>query len=839
MTELPIDHVLPDLKQALRDSPSVVLQAPPGAGKTTRVPPALLDEPWLGGNRIVMLEPRRLAARAAARYMAAQYGEEVGGTVGYRMRMETRVGPGTKIEVVTEGVLTRMIQSDPALDGVGLVIFDEFHERSLHADLGLALTLQSQSLLREDLRLLVMSATLNGEAIAALLGDAPIVTSRGRSYPVETRYLERPVEGRTEHAVAVAVRRALEKEQGDILVFLPGVGEIRRTEALLREQVEGPHVHIVPLHGNLPGAEQDRAVAPGRSGQRKVVLSTSIAETSLTIDGIRVVVDCGLMRVPRFSPRSGMARLETTRVSRASADQRCGRAGRLGPGVCYRLWPEIEQSHLLPFSPPEILEADLAPLALDLAEWGIADPTALSWLDLPPAGTFAQARELLTELGALTADGIISDHGRRMASFGLHPRLAHAVLKGKELGMGATACDLASLLNERDLFRGRGDTAPDADLRLRLETLRSVPDKGNSRTTIARYDIDRGALHRIAIEADHWRRRLGTNRETDAAAIESCGILVAMAYPDRIAQRRPGTHGRFLLRNGRSAMLPDTDSLADAAFLAVAELDGRGRESRIFLAAPITLEDVEAYFAEQIEQEEIIRWDGEAGTVIARRRRRLGALLLSDVPMANPDPEAVVEALLEGIREEGIETLPWNRAATHIRERLAFLHRIDASWPDVSNEHLSATLAEWLGPYLHGRKRRQDLAGLDLGGILPGTLSWEQRSALDELAPSHLTVPSGSRIAVDYSDPGAPTLAVRLQEMFGMIETPRVARGAVPVTVQLLSPANRPVQVTRDLANFWRTTYFEVRKDLKGRYPKHYWPDDPMEATPTRRVRPR
>lgn len=840
MAELPIEHILPDLKSVLRNAHNVVLQAPPGAGKTTRVPPALLDEPWVAGRRIIMLEPRRLAARAAARYIASTYGEEVGRTVGYRMRMETRVGPATRIEVVTVGVLTRMIQSDPALDGVGLVIFDEFHERSLHADLGLALVLQSQSLLREDLRLLVMSATLNGEAIAELLGDAPIVTSRGRSYPVETRYLDRPHEGRIEGTIAAAVRRAMEREDGDILVFLPGAGEIRRTEALLRESIPEPEIRITPLHGNLPGTEQDRAIAPGTPGERKVVLATSIAETSLTIDGIRIVIDSGLMRVPRFSPRSGMTRLETIRVSQASADQRRGRAGRLGPGICYRLWPEIEQSHLLPFSPPEILEADLAPLALDLAEWGIADPGELSWLDRPPAGAFAQARELLTELGALRADGTISDHGRRMASLGLHPRLAHMVLKGIELGIGATSCDLAALLSERDIFRSRGTDPPDADLRPRLEALRDATDDvRSSRTFERRHDIDRGTIRRVLTEGENWRRRLGVREENDRNAIESCGILVAFAYPDRIAQRRPGAHGRFLLRNGRSAIIPDSGMLADTPFLVAAELDGRQRDGRIFLAAPITMEDLETYFAEQIEREEAVLWEEETGTVTARRRERLGALVLSERPMTDVDPQAIADALLNGIAGEGIDRLPWSRASSRIRERISFMGRLDSSWPDLSDEHLHATLSQWLGPHLYGMKRRQDLHALDLGEVLLGTLSWQQRSALDELAPSHLTVPSGSRIPIDYSNPESPTLAVRLQEMFGVTETPRIARGAVSLTIHLLSPANRPVQVTRDLANFWRTTYFDVKKDLKGRYPKHYWPDDPMEATPTNRVRPR
>lgn len=846
MTGLPIEEVLPALRDALRAHPSAVLQAPPGAGKTTGIPLALLGEEWLGGRRILMLEPRRLAARSAARRMASLLGEAVGETVGYRVRLDTRVGPRTRIEVVTEGVLTRLLQSDPALEGVGLVIFDEFHERSLHADLGLALALQSRSLLREELRILVMSATLDGGAVAALLGSgagapgdaaeraAPIVTSHGREHPVETRYLKRRLDGPIEPAVVRTILAALEEEEGDILVFLPGAAEIRRVEARLAEAGPGPGTGVFPLHGNLPQEAQDRAIEPSRPGRRKVVLATSIAETSLTIEGVRVVIDSGLMRVPRFSPRTGMTRLETVPVSRASAEQRRGRAGRLGPGVCYRLWTEDAHRQLAPHGTPEILEAELAPLALELAAWGVSDPTELHWLDAPPAAACAQARELLAQLGALDADGTITPHGRRMAELALHPRLAHMVLRGAELGLGALACDLAALLSERDILRAESGVA-EADLRLRLEAIRRADD--GRRSFGVGQVVDRGAVQRVRAEARHWRERLGLPPRGDD--IESAGLLLAFAYPDRIARRRPGAAGRYLLRNGRGAAFTEPQALAQEPWLVAAELDDQGRESRIFLAAPLEMEELERSFGEQIEEEAVIAWDREAQAVRARRRERLGALVLEDAPLPDPDPEAVAAALLEGVSREGLGLLPWSKAARQLQQRLIFLHRLDPGWPDAADEALAASLGAWLGPHVYGVKSRSELERLELAAILEGLLPRERRRLLDEYAPTHLVVPSGSRVPIDYGDPAAPVLAVRLQEMFGLHETPRIARGAVPLTLHLLSPAHRPVQVTQDLASFWRSTYFEVKKDLKGRYPKHYWPDDPLEAVATRRTRPR
>ncbi len=829
MPALPIEPVLPALRAALREHTAAVLQAPPGSGKTTRVPLALLDEPWLEGGRIVMLEPRRLAARAAASWMSHLLGETTGGTVGYRVRGDTRVGPRTRIEVVTEGVLTRMLQSDPALEGVGAVVFDEFHERSVHADLGLALALHSQSIVREELRLLVMSATLDGDAVAQLLGGAPIVTGAGRVFPVETIHRAPRPDSRLEATTAAAVRDALQQETGDVLVFLPGASEIRRVAERLAEAELGNDVRVTPLYGDLPVAEQEAAIRPSPPGRRKVVLATSIAETSLTIEGIRVVIDAGLARVPRFSPRTGMTRLETVRVSRAAADQRRGRAGRVEPGVCVRLWAEADDRLLRPRAVPEILEAELAPLALELAAAGISDPNELRWLDPPPPAAFAQARALLGELGALDGAGRATAHGRAMASLALHPRLAHMLLRAREHGLGAVACDLAALLGERDLLRGvQAGAGVDADIRLRLEALRGG---GGS--------ADPGTLRRVRHEARLLRQQLGVRDETTSTdAVESAGALLALAYPDRVGQRRPDQESRFLLRNGQGAHFAEPQALARSAYIVAAELDGKPRESRIFLAAPIDVAEVEEEFADQIEIEEFVRWDEATAAVLARRRRRLGALVLSDAPFRDADPEAVRAALLDGLARLGVGALPWSDGARRLRERLAFAYQLDPSWPDMSDAALLATLPEWLGPELNGMRRLDDVARVDLAGALLARLDWKQRARLDELAPTHVEVPSGSRIAVDYSDPAAPVLAVRLQEVFGWIETPRVGEGTVPLTLHLLSPAQRPVQMTRDLAGFWRTTYFEVKKDLKGRYPKHYWPDDPLEATPTRRVRP-
>ena len=830
--DLPIIAALPGLRAALAERRVAVLQAPPGAGKTTRVPLALLGEPWLEGRKIVMLEPRRLAARAAAAHMARLLDGRVGETVGHRVRLDTRVGPRTRIEVVTEGILTRMLQDDAALEEVGLVIFDEFHERSLHADLGLALVLQTRELLRDDLGVLVMSATLDGAAVAALLGDAPVVTSEGRAFPVETRWVARRTGQWIEAQVAGTIREALAREDGDVLVFLPGTAEIRRVQSMLEEGPLAPDVRVFALHGTMPLEQQDQAIAPSPPGWRKVVLATSIAETSLTIEGVRVVIDSGLMRVPRFSPRSGMTRLETVRVSRASADQRRGRAGRVAPGVAYRLWSEHEESHLVPHGAPEILEADLGPLALTLAEAGISDVGQLRWLDAPPAAALAQARELLAQLGALDPAGAITPHGRRMASLPMHPRLAHMIL-GAPRELGPLACDIAALLGERDVLRGEGGP-PDADLRLRLEVMRA--GRGADMDAVHGACIDRDALRRAREQSREWRTRLRARADVALEHSERSGVLLALAYPDRIAPRRGD---RFVLRNGRGAVLASPQALSVEAFIVVAELDDQRPNSRIFLAAPIALEEIETMFASAIVRDEIIEWDAATRSIMARRREQLGALLLSDAPIRDADPERVAAALLEAIRTEGLAVLAWSDGAMRLRERMRFVATLEPGWPDVSDTGLLASMDRWLLPHLGGIRRLEDLRRVDLAECLRGLLDWRRRTRLDDLAPTHIEVPSGSRIAIDYADAGAPVLAVRLQEMFGCTETPRIADGRIPLTIHLLSPAHRPVQVTRDLAGFWRTTYFEVRKDLRGRYPKHHWPDDPLAAQPTNRAKRR
>jgi ATP-dependent helicase HrpB len=842
-TDLPIEPILPALLAALEASRNAVLQAPPGAGKTTRVPLVLLAAPWLAGRQVIVLEPRRLAARAAARRMATMLGEGVGETVGYRVRLDSRVGPATRIVVVTDGIFTRMIQHDPSLAGVGAVLFDEIHERSLEVDLGLALALEAQGALRDDLRLLAMSATLDGVALARLLGNAPVISSEGRAFPVATRYLGGPAPAQAGRnaiadAAAAAIRRALEDESGDVLAFLPGAREIRRARQRLEDAGLPEEVEIHVLHGDLPAAAQDAAIRPAPPGRRKVVLATTIAETSLTIEGIGVVVDAGYARAPRFDPASGMSRLATVRVSQAASEQRRGRAGRLGPGICYRLWSEAEQRALIPQTRPEILEADLAPLALELACWGAGDAGALAWLDPPPAAALAQARDLLHRLGGLAAGGAITPHGRRMAGFGLHPRLAHMVIRGAELGHGRLACRIAALLEERDILRPEpGVGGPrDADLRLRLDLL---AHEGNLAGT-----VDRAALRRVLQMAGQWERRV--TREVSApasdatAGADTAGLLLALAYPDRIGQRRAGGNGQFLLGNGRGAALPAEDALAVADYLVAAELDGDRREARIFLAAPVARADLETVFADSIETTDFVAWDRRAQAVAARRQRRLGALVLDDEALDRPDPEAIRSALLDFIRAEGLPVLPWNKASDSLRARVAFLRRVEgeaAGWPDLSDAGLLARLADWLGPHLDGMTRRAQLRGLDLAAALEAQLDWAQKRRLDEGAPTHLAVPTGSRLALDYASGESPVLAVRLQEMFGCRATPTVAWGRVPVLLQLLSPAGRPVQVTRDLVSFWADGYRAVRADLRGRYPKHFWPEDPLTAPPTRRTR--
>ena len=836
LPQLPILEALPALGAALASGPAAVLEAPPGAGKSTVVPLALLDAAWLGGRKIVMLEPRRLAARAVALRMAATLGEPVGGRVGYRMRLDTRVGRETRIEVVTEGILARLLEADPALEDTGLVIFDEFHERSLAADLGLALTRDVQQNLRPELRLLVMSATLDGAAVARLLGDAPRVTSAGRQYPVEVRHARRDPE-HVEREVANTVRRALAEETGDALVFLPGAAEIRRVEQNLNGGELPRGTVVLPLLGELAPEAQDRALAPDPAGRRKVVLATSIAETSLTIEGVRIVVDSGLARRSRFDPGSGMSRLETLAVSLAAAEQRRGRAGRLEPGVCYRVYTEAAERRLPPASTPEVREADLAPLALDLAAWG-TEAGALGWLDPPPAAHLAQAQQLLAALGAVDATGRILPAGQRMARLGVHPRLARMLLAARGRPATELACRLAALLGERDLAHTRPGER-DADLTKRLELL--------SGGSVAGLEADRGALARARRLATLFERDLAAARRDGSGGgastdVADAGLLLALAYPDRIGRRR-GDGGRYLLANGRGAAFAGPDALARQEFLVVADLDAGEREARIHLAAPVPLALLLEHFAAEIAVVDRVEWDRREQAVVARRERRLGALVLEELPLKGARPAAEAAAMLAGLGELGLAALPWTPAATSLRARVAFLRQVlppaeAAQWPDWSDAALAATLGEWLAPYLEGITRRDHLARLDLASILQARLSYADGQALERLAPTHLTVPSGSRVPIDYAlDP--PRISVRLQEMFGLAETPTVAGGRAKLAIELLSPARRPVQLTRDLESFWARGYAEVKKELKGRYPKHYWPEDPRVAEPTARVRPR
>lgn len=850
---LPIDEILPRLREVLGSASGVVLQAAPGAGKSTVVPLALLEEPWAAGKRLIMLEPRRLAARAVAQRMAATLDERVGDTVGYRMRLDTQVSKRTRIEVVTEGVLTRMLQSDPSLEGVAAVIFDEFHERSLQADLGLALTLDARDTLAPELKLVVMSATLDGARVAALLGDVPVVTAEGRTFPVETRFVgksapllpdptaPRGTSESSEKAVAQIVLNALEEEHGDVLVFLPGAREIRRVQSILQERVQASSVLILPLFGDLSAGEQDAALAPTAGGQRKVVLATNIAETSLTIPGVRVVVDSGLVRRSLFDPATGMSRLETQRISRASADQRQGRAGRVEPGVCYRAWSESAQRSLAPFSQPEIAEADLTPLALDLANWGVRDAGDLRWLDPPPAAMLASARDLLAHLGALDDQGRITAHGREMAQLGVHPRLAHMLLRARALGAMATAADLAALLSERDLLRGAPGSR-DTDVRSRLDVFRrdSAPAGVGARPPDAH--LDWGAFQRAKKMSRDLLRRLSGDRQPPARDDGAVGVLLALAYPDRIGRRRPGADARYTLANGRGAHFADTQSLGRQEFIVAVDLDDRDRDARILLAAPLGKADIEEQFVDRIVRGESVEWSSRDQAVIARRVARFDAVVLDDHPLPEIPADAARAAMLAGVRELGIAALNWTREARELQARMEFARRWapDASdWPAVDDESLAASFEQWLAPWLDGVTRKEHLSRVSLTEALRALMSWDQQRTLDEVAPSHLEVPTGSRIRIDYLDESAPVVAVRLQEVFGLEKTPLIGGGRVPVTFKLLSPAQRPVQVTRDLAGFWRGSYADVRKDMRGRYPKHYWPENPLEAEPTRGVRKR
>jgi ATP-dependent helicase HrpB len=835
-SDLPVAAVVPELQAALARHTAAVLVAPPGAGKTTTVPLALLEAAWLAGRTIVLLAPRRLAARAAARRMADLLGEPVGRTVGYRIRLERKVSAATRIEVVTEGVLTRRLQSDPGLAGVGLVIFDEFHERNLDADLGLALCREVQAAFNEALRLLVMSATLDPAPVAALLGDAPLIRCQGRAFPVETRYVPAPPTKPIERAVTDLIVRSVAAGEGNILVFLPGAPEIRRVVRLLETAGLPDGWQVAPLYGNLSRAEQDAAIAPPPAGRHKIVLATSIAETSLTIEGIRVVVDSGLARAPRFDPRAAMTRLVTLPVSQASADQRRGRAGRLTAGICYRLWSEAAHATLAAHHRPEILDSDLSGLVLELSLWGAAAADELAWLDPPPAGAFEQAKTLLADLGAVDAQGRITDHGRRMAELPLHPRLAHMLLCARSERQGAAACDLAAILSERDPLHFTSGSR-DADLRLRLEVLDAF--RARRPAAVADGQADPAALRRIDQVAAQLRQRLGLEAHDQTAP--RVGRLLAWAYPDRIALQRPGTPGRYRLSNGRGAYFDPPDPLGAHECLVVAEMDGERREARIFLAAAYDRDTLMAQFEGEIQTREEIWWDEARQALNAERRRLLGELVLRSEPLSRPNPKDVTAAMLAAIRKMGLEVLPWTPALRTFQARVLLLRRLAAGeeeWPDLSDPALMAELDRWLSPHLPGVTSRKALARIDLSGALRGRLTWRQQQLVERLAPTHIVVPSGSRRPIDYgSDP--PVLAVRLQELFGCTQTPTIADGRLALQLHLLSPAGRPTQITRDLAGFWRTGYPAVKKELKGRYPKHHWPDDPLAAAPTARAKPR
>lgn len=833
MTALPIEAALPELRAKLAASPSLVLQAPPGAGKTTGVPLALLQEPWLAGRSILMLEPRRLAARAAAARMASVRGERVGEVVGYRIRFDSKVSARTRIEVMTEGILTRRLQSDPALDGVGLVIFDEFHERHLHADLALALTLDSRRNLREDLKILVMSATLDGAAVSQLLDHAPIVTSEGRSYPVDVRYAPVASDARIAESVSAEIAKALAQHEGDVLAFLPGAGEIRRTQDLLQRVVDRA-VDIFPLYGDLSWEQQDKAIQPSLAGRRKVVLATPIAETSLTIDGVRIVVDGGYARVPQFDPASGLSRLVTQRISRASADQRTGRAGRTAPGVCYRLWSETIQRGLIPHSIPEIRSADLAPLALELAAWGVRDAATLTWLDPPPTAALAQAKELLRELDAIDREGGITEAGRAMATLPLHPRLAHMLHESRRLDCAGLACDIAALLSERDILIG--DARRSSDFGSRLDALRAFRRQG--RTGAQAHHGDPNGCQRVDQAASQYRRLLRI--QDDDIDTSLAGVLLACAYPDRVGMARGQGSHRYALASGSGARLPEKETRRPSCIVA-ANLDAGEGEGIIQLASAIEPQALRRYLPQHLHTQNIVRWDTTQQAVVAQREERFGELVLQSAALSDPDVETLRDAMLDGIRSMGLESLPWSSAAREWQARALSLRQWcpEEDWPDVSDTALLSTLADWLGPYLEGITRRSHLARLDLLEILKARLDWRQGQRLEEGAPTHLEVPSGSHIRVSYAPGAPPVLAVKLQEMFGLADTPRVAWGRVPVTLHLLSPAKRPIQVTQDLRGFWERTYGEVKKELKGRYPKHPWPDDPWNAMPTRRLKPR
>ncbi|HZZ61892.1 MAG TPA: ATP-dependent helicase HrpB [Roseiarcus sp.] len=841
---LPIDEALPDLRAALAAHARAVLVAPPGAGKTTRAPLALIEEPWAAGKRLLLLEPRRLAARAAAARMAASLGEAVGETIGLIVRLQSLVSRATRIEVVTEGVFTRMILDDPSLEGVAAVLFDEFHERSLDADLGLALALDAQAALREDVRLLVMSATLDGARVRALLGDAPLIESEGRAYPVLTRYVGRNPRQRIEDEVARVTLEALADETGSMLVFLPGQGEIRRVAEILEARVGRSDVDVAPLYSALDSRAQDLAIRPAPPGRRKIVLATSIAETSLTIEGVRVVIDSGLMRVPRYEPDVGLTRLETVRVAKANANQRRGRAGRVEPGVCYRLWEEAATGGLKSYGEPEILSADLSRLALDCAVWGEAEPARLAFLDPPPRAALAEARTLLTSIGAIDAEGRITDEGRAIARLALPPRLARIAVDAARAGDARTACEIAVVLTERGLG---GDAA---DLMSRLEAFRcdrsqraddarrlarGLAQKAMETLTPSPLAGERGPKGRMR---GGRAARLLTSNPSPVRGEGGIGALLASAYPERIAMAR-GKRGEFLMANGRAASLEPHEALSGEPFLAIGEVAGRAAAARILLAAPLSLNDIETVAGGSIETADDLSFDRASAALRARRRRRLGALVLSEQALAVPPDERSALALARGVLSLGVPRLPWSKALRQWRDRVMFVRRAEGEpWPDLSDARLSED-PDWLAPFLIGKTRLDEINSDDVSEALRAVLPWDLQRRLDEEAPTHFLAPTGTAAAVDYEAEGGPAIALRVQELFGLEEHPSVAGGRIPLTLHLLSPAHRLIQITRDLPIFWRGSWAAVRSDLRGRYPRHFWPEDPASAAATTRAKPR
>ncbi|PDT88428.1 ATP-dependent helicase HrpB [Bradyrhizobium sp. Y36] len=816
-TPLPIDAVLDDLSRTLEAHNAAVLVAPPGAGKTTRVPLALLDAPWAGDKKIIVLEPRRIAARASADRMAKSLGERTGETVGYRVRFGSKISRATRIEVVTEGIFTRRILDDPELSGVAAILFDEFHERSLDADMGLALARDAQTGLREDLRILVMSATLDGARVGKLLGDAPVVESEGRAFPVETRYLGRKVDAPIERQMADAIASALRADSGSVLAFLPGAAEIRRTQNFLSERVQDASIEIVPLFGALDAAVQDRAILPAPRGMRKVVLATSIAETSLTIEGVRIVVDSGLARVPRYEPDIGLTRLETVRAARAAVDQRRGRAGRTEPGVCYRLWDEPQTASLAPYTQPEILSADLSSLVLDLAQWGVSDPAALSFLDPPPGPAWKEAKSLLEELNALDGDGRITAEGKSLRALALPPRLARMIVDSHRAGEGEAAAEIAAIITERGLG---GDSV---DLEHRRDQFR----RDRSPRAASARDLAR-----------RWASQVAASEKAGPREDLSTGLMLAYAFPDRVARNRG--NGSFVLANGRGAAVEQTSSLARAPYIAIGEMTGTAASGRVLLAAQISQEEIEQHFAEHIESADEITFDRGAMALRARRKRVLHAITLSEATMAVSPSEDTARIFADGLIAAGLDRLPWSKAARQWRDRVMFLRKAEGdSWPDLTDDGLIGRRDDWLVPALYDKIALKDISPGDLSDALMALLPWEMRARLDREAPTHFEAPTGSVLAIDYEAEQGPTIAVRLQELFGLNTHPSVAAGKVPLVLELLSPAQRPVQVTRDLPGFWRGSYAAVRSDLRGRYPRHPWPDDPASAVPTRRAKPR